>query len=32
MIETILAITGAVCALSMVGLLCYCVVKMMRDL
>lgn len=32
MTEIILTITGAISVLAMVGLLCYCIIKMMRDL
>ena len=31
MTELILTITGAISVLAMVGLLCYCIVKMMKD-
>lgn len=31
MIEIILTITGAITFLAMVGLLCYCIIKMMKE-
>ena len=31
MIEIILTITGAISVLAMVGLLCHCIIKMMKE-